>query len=56
MSFGAIAKSLARYPGIGRVFAAFVSLLGIGQRQITIRLPGEMFLIFRKDAVRQRSG
>lgn len=56
MSFGAIAKSLARYPGIGRVFAAFVSLLGIGQRQITIRLPGEMFLIFRKDAVRQHPG
>lgn len=53
MSFNAIAKSLARYPGIGRIFAALVSLLGIGHRQITIRIPGEMFLIFRKDTARQ---
>lgn len=48
LSFDAIAKSLARYPTIGRIFRALVSLLGIGKWNITFRLPGEMFLIFRK--------
>lgn len=55
MSFDAIAKSLARYPGVGPIFKALVALLGIGRRQITIRLPGEMFLIFRKDPGRDHS-
>lgn len=50
MSFDTIAKSLARYPAIGQIFKALVSLLRIGHWNLTIRLPGEMFLIFRKDS------
>jgi SAM-dependent methyltransferase len=49
MSFNTIAKSLARYPAIERIFKGFITRLGIGHWNITIRLPGEMFLIFRKD-------
>lgn len=52
MSLNTIAKSLARYPAIGRIFKALVSRLGIGHWNLTIRLPGEMFLIFRKDSSR----
>lgn len=48
LSLNAIAKSLARYPPIGKAFQALVSALGIGDWNITLRLPGEMFLIFRK--------
>jgi SAM-dependent methyltransferase len=49
MSFNTIAKSLARYPAIGRTFKGLISLLRIGHWSVTVRLPGEMFLIFRKD-------
>jgi len=49
MSLNTIAKSLARYPSIERIFKGFITRLGIGYWNITIRLPGEMFLIFRKD-------
>jgi SAM-dependent methyltransferase len=48
LSCDAIAKSLARYPAIGKIAKAAVSLLGIGNWNVTFRLPGEMFLIFRK--------
>ena len=51
MSFQATRKSLARYPAIGWMFGALVSLLGIANRNLTFRLPGEMFLIFRKRAL-----
>jgi SAM-dependent methyltransferase len=48
MSFEATGKSLARYPAIGWMFDGLVSLLGLANRKLTFRLPGEMFLIFRK--------
>lgn len=49
MSLNTIAKSLARYPPVERIFRRLISQLGIGHWNVTVRLPGEMFLIFRKD-------
>ena len=43
-----IARSLGRYPVLGLAAKRLVSPRGIGQWTVTLKLPGEMFAIFKK--------
>lgn len=48
MSCASLAKSLQRYPIIGKIANWLLNLKWLAHRKITFKLPGEMFLIYRK--------
>ncbi|MEW5693983.1 MAG: hypothetical protein AB1765_11885 [Candidatus Hydrogenedentota bacterium] len=48
MTFRSIAKSLARYPLIGRIAKKAFNIPYLTSKKITISLPGEMFAIYKK--------
>lgn len=48
MTMKYIAQSLNRYPFIGRLANLVLNLPFLSERTLTLRLPGEMFAVFRK--------
>lgn len=48
MSFKYLATSLSRYPLIGGIAKTLFRILSLENRKITLKIPGEMFAIYRK--------
>jgi SAM-dependent methyltransferase len=48
MSLRSVAKSLMRYPLVGRLASRLLGGSALGRRTLTLKLPGEMLAVFRK--------
>lgn len=51
MSIGSIARSLNRYPILGKIANMVLNISFIANKRITVSVPGEMFAVYRKARV-----